>query len=80
MAYVKLIHDDRGQNSFTCFQPFVKALENITCKGTYGTLPRHDEYSLSRIGWCHMDVYYIKALQAIHLICVLHYMGLIMEK
>lgn len=61
MAYVKLIHDDRSQNSFTCFQPFVKALENVTCKGTYGTLPRHDEYSVSWIGWCHLDAYLHKS-------------------
>lgn len=60
MAYVKLIHDERGQNSFTCFQPFVKALESITCKGTYGTFPVMINI-LSWIGWCYMDVYLHKS-------------------
>lgn len=33
MDYLKLIHDDRGQNSFACFRPFVKSFGEYHLQG-----------------------------------------------
>lgn len=38
-AYVKLIYDDRGQNSFACFQCFVKVLRISSARGGKGLFP-----------------------------------------
>lgn len=72
MAYVKLIHDDRGQNSFAFFQRFVKVLRISSARGNKGLFPGMMNVlclGLDVVTWMHI---YIKAHQAIYLICVLH--------
>lgn len=70
MAYVKLIHDDRGYSGFACSLPFVKTLENFTFKGhIQWILLRYYKYSVPWVGCCHMYTH-----QGIHLICLVHCM------
>lgn len=35
MAYVKLIHDDRGDSGFACFLPLLKLWKISPSRGTY---------------------------------------------
>lgn len=74
LACVKLICSDRGQNSFACFQPHVKALENIThgrAQGLFLGIVNVLYLGLGVASWKHT---HIKTHQAIHLIYVHHRM------